>query len=112
MKATKRDKIALAVAIVLFILIFAYAVKKMPTVESKLDGQGGQQSDAKTSTHWPMDPPKMQVVSDWGEWKDPDFTLGRFTLRYIKVNGQLAIQTKEGDVAFVPETATTADRPK
>jgi hypothetical protein len=90
MKATKRDKIALAVGIMLLVLAFVYAFKTLPSGEGKLDGQGnstGQQSDAKTSTHWPMDPPKMQVVSDWGEWQDSDFTLGRFTFRYIKVNG-------------------------
>ena len=110
MKATKRNKIALAVAIVVFILAFVYAVSRLSTVEGKLDGQGnstGQQSDTKaTADKWPMEPPKLEVMSDWSTWS------WKSTGRYVKVDGRLAIQTKEGDIAFVPETATTAAMPK
>ena len=108
MKATKRDMIALAVAIVLFVLVFIYAVKTLPTVESKLDGQGGQQSDIKTvADEWPMKPPVIISMSNW----DP--TGNR---RWVKVGGYLAIECRTSpgfsSVSFVPETATTATMPK
>ena len=111
MKATKRDKIALAVAIVLFVLVFIYAVKKIPTVEGKLDGQGsstGQQSDIKTvSDEWPMKPPVIISISNW----DP--TGNR---RWVKVGGCLAIECRTSpgfsSVSFIPENAPMAAMPK
>ena len=114
MKATKRDKIALAVAIVLFVLVFVYAVKKLPTVEGKPDGQGNStehQSDTKAiAGKWPMKPPVITPMSDW---TDPYGQVTKY--RYVYVDGKIATESFNSGgniISFVPETATTADKPK
>ena len=70
-----------------------------------------QQSDTKTlADRWPMKPPVKIPLSDW---TDQNEQVTRY--RYVDVDGKIATESYNSGgnvISFVPETATTADRPK
>ena len=77
------------------------------TAEKELKVIEELNSDNKAiQTQWPMAPPKIEVMSDWGN--SITYELYRTYIRYIKIDGRLAIQTinlldNASRIIFVPE---------
>lgn len=85
------------------ITFFVVAITLFLVFYQKKVSASAESVNIQKQTTWQMEPPKLEVLSDWSV--SSVFWLGNTEpkMRYVKIGGQLAVQTISGNIAFVPK---------